>query len=244
MVKPYRALDQGGYEEDAFWCEQFDLARWVAGWGPPGLLPAQEARAITPRSNLPSVRLEASFIRGLEFQWPGIRILDPLESTDELLRYLHEDTFAIVHFICHGAFQEDQPGRPFIQMDRPFYSSQWPPRFADTKIRPLIFMNACHTSRTGYLFTRLGGWANRAIGAGAGAFAGTLWEVRDDLALLFARSFYMYLLEVQPDGGFSSIGTAFRKARAAVKQKAPDNPTWLAYALYADPQGRIESARP
>ena len=244
MVKPYRALDQGGYEEDPFWCEQFDLARWVAGWGPPGLLPAQEARAITPRSNLPSVHREASFIKGLEQVWPDTRTLDPLKSKHELLLYLRENTFAIAHFACHGAFQEDQPGRPFIQMDRPFYSSQWPPRFADVETRPIIFMNACHTSRTGYLFTQLGGWASKAIGAGAGAFAGTLWEVRDDLALLFAKAFYRSLREVQPDGNFLSIGTAFRKARDAVKQEAPDNPTWLAYALYADPQGRLESARP
>jgi CHAT domain-containing protein len=83
----------------------------------------------------------------------------------------------------------------------------------------------------------LGGWAERLVEARVGAFVGAMWEVNDGLALQFARRFYTGLLK-----GNQTIAEAFRQAREEIRQLAPYNSTWLAYALYADPEGRFKDS--
>src|SRR5690606_23350175 len=68
---------------------------------------------------------------------------------------------------------------------------------------------------------------------GASAFVGTLWEVNDLLAAEFAIVFYDRLL------AGDTLGQAFYAARLAVRDRQPDNPTWLAYVLYGDPNSRV-----
>jgi CHAT domain-containing protein len=71
--------------------------------------------------------------------------------------------------------------------------------------------------------------------ARVGAFIGAMWEVNDELALLFARRFYKALLKDN-----QTFAEAFRQARAEIRHARPYNPTWLAYVLYADPEGRVK----
>ena len=73
---------------------------------------------------------------------------------------------------------------------------------------------------------------------GASAFVGSLWEINDSLAARFAREFYdrLWGLSGQPA---QAVGEAFYGARMAIKAEDPANPTWLAYVLYGDPNGRI-----
>ena len=99
----------------------------------------------------------------------------------------------------------------------------------------MIFINACHGGRTEFSFTDLGGWAERLINAGAGAFIGAMWEVSDELALHFTKAFYTALLKDK-----KTISESFRQAREKIRQLAPYNSAWLAYTLYADPEGRVK----
>lgn len=62
-----------------------------------------------------------------------------------------------------------------------------------------------------------------------------MWEVNDGLALRFAQSFYTALLKNN-----ETIAEAFRIAREEIRQLEPYNSTWLAYSLYADPEGRAK----
>ena len=74
------------------------------------------------------------------------------------------------------------------------------------------------------------------VGAcGVGAVIAPLWSVEDALARDFARVFYDQLRS-QPGG---TVGQAVRQARRHVRDAAPDNPTWLAYTLYAHPNARV-----
>ena len=101
--------------------------------------------------------------------------------------------------------------------------------------RPLVFLNACHSGQVALSLTGLGGWADKFFReARASAFVGTLWEVSDDLAAEFARCFYTALA----DG--STLGEAVRTARLQIREKEKANPTWLAYALYGDPNGKVK----
>ena len=115
------------------------------------------------------------------------------------------------------------------------YPSDIRVRFGGKRQRPLIFINACHGGRTEFSFTGLGGWADRLLDARAGAFIGAMWEVSDRLSLQFTKTFYTALIQDN-----KTIADAFRQAREEIRREAPYNSTWLAYTLYADPEGRVK----
>src|SRR5262249_52469969 len=96
-----------------------------------------------------------------------------------------------------------------------------------------IFMNACHSDAKPPGYTSIRGWANCFLRAGAGAFIGTLWEVRDGTAQKFAEALYAQLLANK------SFGEALRQARNAVRESAPGDPTWLAYSFYGDSDTKV-----
>ena len=103
------------------------------------------------------------------------------------------------------------------------------------KERPIVFLNACHGGKLEFTLTGTGGWAERMVNqVAATAFVGAYWEISDELASLFSRTFYDELR------GGATLGAAFHQARMTVRAKSPANPTWLAYTLYGDPNARIE----
>jgi CHAT domain-containing protein len=76
------------------------------------------------------------------------------------------------------------------------------------------------------------GWAKQFMGAGAGAFIGSLWPVRSSSAGNFADSFYAaFVTEQEP------LGQASWRARMAIANETGD-PTWLAYTVYGNPAAR------
>src|SRR5205085_1356154 len=77
--------------------------------------------------------------------------------------------------------------------------------------RPVVFLNGCETGRSGAVLTAWGGWPNVFVRAGAGAFVGTAWAVRDKPAAAFATAFYNSLLDGE------NLADAATSARAAAK---------------------------
>lgn len=73
------------------------------------------------------------------------------------------------------------------------------------------------------------------MGAGAGAFTGSLWAVRSSSARMFAEEFYRVLVR-----GRQSLGTASLQARQAIAADEGD-PTWLAYTVYGNPAASFGS---
>ena len=55
----------------------------------------------------------------------------------------------------------------------------------------------------------------------------------DQAARAFAEAFYGALLRGE------TIGEAVAEARQVVRQRYPDDPTWLAYRCFADPLARL-----
>lgn len=101
---------------------------------------------------------------------------------------------------------------------------------------PLVFFNACRSAGQIDWFSTSLGWATQFLGAGAGAFVGTLWPVRSDSALAFADAFYRQLVSHG-----RSLGQASLNARRAIRDQNGD-PTWLAYAVYGSPDARVTAA--
>ena len=96
--------------------------------------------------------------------------------------------------------------------------------------RPFVFLNACSTAAAGVGLVGIGGWPARFLEVGAGAFLGPLWPVPGASSGAFPSLFYPRWLDGEP------IGEAVRQARLALRSRFPGDPTWLAYALYADPR--------
>ncbi len=98
---------------------------------------------------------------------------------------------------------------------------------------PLIFFNACHTSRGGHALGALGGWPKRFLDCGAAAFVGAQWKISSRQARAFAEAFYRQLFEGAP------IGQAVRSARLAVRKGKRGDSSWLAYSVFAHPAAAL-----
>jgi CHAT domain-containing protein len=213
-----------------WWALQFGIARWLAGRRPP----ADEIEfkrvccIAATHSQLSSADKELEYLRGL-----GIMIDEPKTRAD-LLKQLRTEDYDVIHFACHGNFDQDQPSESVIQL--PDRSQLAPADLYDADIeermnkkRPLVFINSCHSGRAGPAITGLGGWAERFIEMGCGAFIGCGWEVADPLAAEFAIGFYKRLRHKEP------LGQAVQLTREQIRKTNPKNSTWLAYFLYGNP---------
>jgi CHAT domain-containing protein len=96
-----------------------------------------------------------------------------------------------------------------------------------------VFLNGCRTAGEIPGFTQMIGWASGFMGAGAGAFIGSLWAVRSAAARTFAGEFYRALIR---DG--DTLGMASLRARQAIAADAGD-PTWLANTVYGNPAASV-----
>jgi CHAT domain-containing protein len=95
-----------------------------------------------------------------------------------------------------------------------------------------VFINACRSAGVTPSYHRLDGWARQFLDAGAAAFIGSLWTVRDTTAREFAAELYHNLR------AGDSLGNAAMRARKAAASDSGD-PTWLAYSVYGDPQATL-----
>ena len=151
---------------------------------------------------------------------------------DRLLDLISTGTGGLLHFACHSTFRADAGGSSITMGGGPFVPELLNRAVTNRSLavtNPLVFINACRSAGEVPEYTRLMGWASQFMAAGAGAFAGTLWAVRSATACAFAEAFYDALLAGQ------ALGHAARTARKATAADAAD-PTWLAYAVYGDPE--------
>ncbi|MFN8495285.1 MAG: CHAT domain-containing protein [Caldilineaceae bacterium] len=237
LIKPYTFDDKTNQElSDDYLGVAFQFVRWLAGRGPAQQVKVKAARVVVPEANLPATEREKTFFTGLEKQ--GVMVGQPLRTRSEVLQTVKQGEVKLLHLAAHGNFIPTNADESPIALQN---GEQLRPldlagaRSAGfRRERPLVFLNACHTGQAEFTLTGLGGWAERLVGdIGVGAFVGSLWEVHDELAADFAIAFYKNLIAEQ------TFGEAFHNARLSIRQAQPANPTWLAYTLYADPNGKL-----
>jgi len=237
MIKPFRFNDDGDVEQEPFWCQQFALSRWLSMGGTADEMIIGRVRPIAPTpTNLHSVKEELLFIEQLSTLCSGITPLTAFGTRLQVLDCFTNEEFSLLHFACHGTFDATSPNDSAIELsDGKVRPSDIQVQFKGRRPRPIIFINACHGARGEFSLTGLGGWATKLVKARVGAFIGAMWEVSDELALQFAKTFYTKLLKEN-----ESIAESFRLAREDIRKAAPYNSTWLAYSLYADAEGRVK----
>jgi hypothetical protein len=262
LIKPYRLNEMTGRrEEQPFWGETFALARWLRG---PSMVdrfglgrvsavvsaaapirnlvaeagtsaPQECAPPAGPSPALPDVEEELRAVRHLERYGVEVRVLPPRRR--EVLAAFEEGEFDVLHVACHGSFAGGAAAdaSALLLEDGTLRAADLAPRLAAAlrgKV-PLVFLNACRTGLVGYSLTRLGGWSAELIRLGCGAFVGTQWRVTDQVAVEVARAFYQQLVKGVPIAG------ALRAARDKARARFPQDPTWLAYTCFADPNASV-----
>ncbi|MCC6176307.1 MAG: CHAT domain-containing protein [Chloroflexi bacterium] len=233
MVRPYRFDADGIRQDEPFLCERFALARWLSPTCPADRLAVDRVRPVAPTaSNLAALADEIRFIEELGRLRAGIVADPPYDDCRRVIDLFEAGRFSVLHIAAHANFDAMNPDASPIRLtDGTLEPSDIAARFGGRRARPLVFINACHTSRSDFALTGIGGWADRLVRESrVGAFVGAAWEVNDQLGFAFCEAFYTALLkEGRP------FGESFRLARARIRDLDSSNSTWLSYVLYADP---------
>jgi len=225
MLYPFR---RDGGADAGFLAEQFPVVPWLYGPPPPPRLGARDPYFVVPVDAPPTAQAE---VDALVAALGGGRV----RELTPLLDLLDAASFGLLHFACHNTFLPDYLSSSYVtvggkRFDQTFLGPAYRGRFRSRA--PLVFLNACRSDGLAPSYTQMAGWARCFLTAGAGAFVGSLWEVRDDSATGFAKAFYEGLL------GGQTLGAAMKAARTAIQDR-PGDPTWLAYTLYGDPAAII-----
>lgn len=213
-----------------FLAEEFAVTRWKEGRRPPDLLTFRRVALVAAEdAGLPQLDAERDLVLRLADTQRRVQIIQP--SYAEVLKSFQEGDFDSWHFVGHGRSRNSQIDRSQLLLSSgDSFSSDdlYSAKFLNGT-SPLVFLNVCEAARGGLSMTGLGGWAERFLEVGAGAFLGPLWEIKDSRAKSFAETFYGELLAGR------SLSVAVRTARLAIREQFPGDPAWLAYVAYAPP---------
>jgi CHAT domain len=222
-------LDKG--HDAGFLVEQFPVTRMVFGCRPARSLSLSPSRFVLPDNSPPMAASEVEELSQLLGPPPGTVVAE----LTPLLDLIRAGNFGLLHFACHNAF--DITHGSAIRLDKkPFTPPQLNKAVAEqvlARSAPTVFINACHSAGASPSYHQLDGFARQFLAAGAGAFIGSLWAVRDSAARGFVAELYTSLRSGK------SLGDAAMRARQAAAGDSGD-PTWLAYAVYGDPRATVQ----
>jgi hypothetical protein len=223
-------LDQG--HDEGFLVEQFPVTRVVFGRRPARSLRLDPAWFVVPQGSPTRAYDEITALSQLLS--PAAADPQVIDELTPLLELVNTGNFGLLHFACHNTF--DALHGSAISLDRrqftPLQMNRAAVSQALARHQPTVFINACRSAGMSPAYHQLDGWAQKFLAAGAGAFIGSLWAVRDSTARDFASELYRNL-----QSG-TTFGEAVRQARLAAANE-PGDPTWLAYAAYGDPRATI-----
>lgn len=229
-----QGVENGRVVEGQFFCEAFEMTRWVLEIPLVTELQLRDLAVIAPPSNLDFAKQEVAMLLALAGPSRSVQEVKPPTYT-KVREALGAGVHDSIHFVGHGRYPENgDPSRAEISLAgtqtlKPTDISGVVKNLGIPK--PLVFLNACEVGRQGLGLTGVGGWANALLHAGAGAFVASYWNVSDHLAVAFSTAFYQAILA----GG--TVGAATRAARLSIRDEG--DPTWLAYTAFADPGTRL-----
>ncbi|MFI6623097.1 CHAT domain-containing protein [Streptomyces sp. NPDC050528] len=194
------------------------------------------AAFVMPPGSPEEAQLEINELRDL--LGPEVANVGDFTEREALTSLIEGGHAGLLHFACHNGFSRS--GSRVHMADGHFTPRDLATAAQTHSLRaqqPLVFFNACRSAGEIPWFSDTLGWAQTFLKAGAGAFIGTLWPVRSDSAMRFAKTFYGQLLDAgQP------LGQASLAARQAIRDLDGD-PTWLAYAVYGSPAATATTRR-
>ena len=196
---------------------------------PCGDLPAARREALEVEEILQDLPLvgEVTLLAGQV----GVRTL-----RDELGRH------DVLHYAGHADFDAGRGEAALRLADGPFSGRLLKQLTGQVDMPGLVVLNACASDDEARRLAgspealgRSGGLASALLLAGVRHVVGTLWEVRDEVARLFATSFYRAL------GAGGPIGGAMQAGRDALLGRWGEGCLlWADHLLYGDPTWEVE----
>ena len=157
--------DGGTVEEGPFFCEAFELTRWLPGLPQVPLLGLRNLALVVPTdSGLAYAAPECDFLLSLAV---GDRRVERIPATFlDLHSALASGAYDGWHFSGHGSYRDEpNPERSALILeggDR-LTPEDLGGRVANLgKARPLVFLNACQVGQSQMTLTGIGGWAGPA----------------------------------------------------------------------------------
>jgi formylglycine-generating enzyme required for sulfatase activity len=224
-----------------FLVEAFSVTRWLSEVRSPAtqLFPLRRIALVVPRdSTLAHGSLEAQEIKAL-----GSATREVIEipaTLREVEKALASGMYDGWHFAGHGACGSSS----HLLLEN---GEELSPAVLYGEARrlglgkPLVFLNSCGSGHGTVSLTSVDGLASAFIKAGAGAFIGAQWDLRDEQACWFATWFYRQLF------AGVAIGEAVSNARLELRSRFPESNAWLAFTVFAHPLARhsaVAAARP
>ena len=217
----------------SFLSERLRISRWFHGHDQVSLIEVRKA-IFAYSERMTKARTEVKDIGALLH--PGEEPTCVAES-EELYERIKAGDFDLFHFAGHTTDNDpSSPGSLELSGDDAFTLDLMAavPDESMRRFRPVIFLNACGSADTGGGQTLFDRWASAFIKRGAGAFIGSLWNIRSVTANKFGVEVYK---SVQA-GEAATLGQAVDLARKR-SVRDPSDPTRLAYALYGKDDAQI-----
>lgn len=202
---------------------------------PTGDLPKAEAegrrlKELIDRS-LPTIKAEL---------WERDLVREGSTKSRDIISRLNTGRYEILHYSGHAFFDEVEPKYSGWIVDLKTHEKIEAFRFENTPRPPvLVFHNACESGRfqkpDKHTTEVTSGLAEAFIKSGVNVYVGTMWEVDDEAARVFAETVYE---RMTADG--SDLGEAMVRARKEVLRRFGfAEPTWASYVLYGTPSFKL-----
>ncbi|MBD8870186.1 CHAT domain-containing protein [Nocardioides donggukensis] len=181
-------------------------------------------------------------------------LFDPVAATVEPEIWSVIDLFRgtppgdVLHVALHGQFdaQGDQEGIVLLARgDGPTRARFLTPTELENgrlEHGPFVFLNACQVGSDERVLGDYGGFASTLLRIGATAVVAPLWNVRDDVAAGFARSFYAATLSAPEPVPLAEAVRALRATYTEDGVRRGDaglHATLVAYQVFGHPRARL-----
>jgi hypothetical protein len=227
------------YDGSDFFGLKYAVSNWLSSWHP---LPTRGGHdwLISPRQDRLGALVVGPEDWGLTSGFAHNRAVDRFEflrrtSVADLRFRVEDGQYDVLHFSCHGRFDDEHPEKGFLTLDESRGQDSSGGRLTGSQLASwqlngaLVFLNACQSGTVGQSRSGLVGFAEDVIRAGASHCVSMLWSVPDEGAALFASEFYREAFQGDP------LGRALRDARRRYWGARSDVVTCLAYILFGDP---------
>lgn len=242
-----------GGEGDGRFLSEWGLLRRLPGAPWPGRridLDPAKARYVVPDYLDDSADLKFAQQERHNFvsHFPGARELEADQGAVRAFLASEAADCSVLHFACHGSAsqgavlsaglkmqEERQVDGRLVRNTLTHSTVRQVARFGTEGPSCLVFLNACEAGRAGtHLQSDAVGFADAFLrpksNQGAAIFIAAMWQIDDELALVFADSFYRGL------GEGKNLVRALGDARVAIERKFDF--TWLAFTALRRPSGQ------
>jgi len=232
IILPYESTEAGTLKDD-FWCVKYNFGRWISHFFPQKLIRIRSGAIIACDNNskLRKVNEEKKKVAAIIANG-GINSISCESKYSKVLDLLSDKEINLYHFACETFYDKGSSDDSYLcLLDGNLKARDVGVR--NLKLgKPMVFLNACESSITGYAVTGMGGFSKAFVDIGSLAFIGTMWRVPDKYALKFAETYYQNLFYQK-----LSIGEALKKTREDLRDLP--NPVWLAYSLVGNPLAKV-----